>query len=78
VDLLNSTCYWESRRILWELGITVVTPLNKNRWHLNIEATLSFQKQQQALLRIFISERGKMANPCKIIRSNKVCNLNEP
>jgi hypothetical protein len=59
MDLLNSTCYRESRRIPWEPGITVITPLNKDRWKLNIEATLSFQKQQQALLRIFISERGK-------------------
>ncbi|KAF1950771.1 hypothetical protein CC80DRAFT_222298 [Byssothecium circinans] len=56
VDLLNSTCYQEGRRIPWESGITVVTPLNRNRWNLNVEATLSFQRQWQALLRIFISE----------------------
>jgi hypothetical protein len=56
VDLLNSTCYQEGRRIQWESGITVVTPLNRNRWNLNVEATLSFQRQWQAPLRIFISE----------------------
>jgi hypothetical protein len=33
-----------------------VTPLNRNRWNLNIEATISYQKQHQAQLRIFISE----------------------
>ncbi|PVH90925.1 hypothetical protein DM02DRAFT_647465 [Periconia macrospinosa] len=56
LDLLNSTCYQEGRRIPWESGITVVTSLNRNRWNLNMEATLSFQRQHQALLRIFISE----------------------
>jgi len=56
VDLLNRMCYQEGRRIPWESGITVVTPLNRNRWSLNIEATLSFQKQHQAQLRIFVSE----------------------
>jgi hypothetical protein len=56
VDLLNSTCYQEGTRIPWESGITVVTPLNRNRWNLNVEATLSFQRQRQAPLRIFISE----------------------
>jgi hypothetical protein len=56
VDLLNSMCFREGRRIPWETGITVITPLNRNRWSLNVEATLSFQKQHQAQLRIFISE----------------------
>ena len=56
VELLNNECYREGRRIPWESGITVVSPLNKNRWNLNFEATLSFQIDQQALLRIFISE----------------------
>ncbi|EKG08990.1 DNA helicase PIF1 ATP-dependent [Macrophomina phaseolina MS6] len=56
LNLLNSTCYREGRRIPWESGITVVTTLNRNRWNLNIEATLSFQRQHQAPLRIFISE----------------------
>jgi hypothetical protein len=56
LEYLNSRCYKESRCIPWELGITVVTPLNRNRWNLNIEAVLSFQRQKQALLRIFISE----------------------
>ncbi|EKG08957.1 DNA helicase PIF1 ATP-dependent [Macrophomina phaseolina MS6] len=39
LNLLNSTCYREGRRIPWESGITVVTTLNRNRWNLNIEAT---------------------------------------
>jgi hypothetical protein len=56
VGLLNQTCYQETRRIPWESGITVVTPLNRNRWNLNIEATLSFQRQHQAQMRIFMSE----------------------
>src|SRR2546429_2216526 len=56
LDLLNNECYREGRRIPWESGITVVSPLNKNHWNLNIEGTLSFQGQQQAPLRIFISE----------------------
>jgi hypothetical protein len=56
VDLLNRTCYQEGRRIPSESGITAVTPLNRNRWNLNIEATISYQKQHQVQLRIFISE----------------------
>lgn len=56
LELLNNECYREDRRIPWESGITVVTPLNKNRWNLNFEATLAFQNQEHALLRIFISE----------------------
>jgi hypothetical protein len=56
MDFLNSICYQEGRRIPWRSGTTVVTPLNRNRWNLNIEATLSFQRQSQALLQIFISE----------------------
>jgi hypothetical protein len=64
VDLLNRACYQEGRRIPWETGITVVTPLNRNRWNLNIEATLSFQRQHQAQMRIFISEhRWKGGQP---------------
>ncbi|KAH7371722.1 hypothetical protein BKA66DRAFT_551506 [Pyrenochaeta sp. MPI-SDFR-AT-0127] len=31
IDLLNTTCYREGKRIPWESGVTVVTPLNKNR-----------------------------------------------
>jgi hypothetical protein len=34
-----------------------VTPLNRNRWTLNIEATLAFRRHQRGLLRIFISEQ---------------------
>ena len=56
VDLLNNACYQEGRQIPWESDITVVTPLNKNRWNLNIEGTLNFQRRQQQLLRIFISD----------------------
>ncbi|KAF4448962.1 ATP-dependent DNA helicase PIF1, partial [Fusarium albosuccineum] len=56
LDLLNSRCYREGRRIPWETGITVVTPLNRNRWNLNMEAALSFWVQQQSIVRIFISE----------------------
>jgi hypothetical protein len=55
LDLLNSRCYREGRRIPWETGITVVTPLNRNRWNLNMEATLAFQVQQRSMMRIFIS-----------------------
>jgi hypothetical protein len=35
----------------------VVTPLNRNRWNLNMEATLAFQQQHRVALRIFISDR---------------------
>jgi hypothetical protein len=56
VDLLNARCYEEGRRIPWESGITVVTPLNRNRWNLNVEGSLSFRKQKQAAMRIFVSE----------------------
>src|ERR1051326_6057966 len=56
VDLLNRTCYREGKRIPWESGIAVVTPLNRNRWSLITEGTLSYQKQHQAQLRIFLSE----------------------
>ncbi|XP_044714570.1 PIF1 protein [Hirsutella rhossiliensis] len=40
----------------WETGITVVTPLNRNRWNLNMEASLAFRVQQRSTMRIFISE----------------------
>lgn len=56
VELLNDACYREGMRIPWESGITVVTPLNRNRWNLNVEASLSYQRQHRATLRIFISE----------------------
>ena len=56
LEMLNNECYREGRWIPWESGITVVSPLNKNRWNLNFEATLSFQNKEQAPLRIFISE----------------------
>lgn len=56
LNLLNNRCYREGRRIPWETGITVVTPLNRNRWNLNMEATISFQKQHEATIRIFMSE----------------------
>ncbi|KJZ69394.1 hypothetical protein HIM_11210 [Hirsutella minnesotensis 3608] len=56
LDLLNSRCYQEGKRIPWESGITVVTPLNRNRWNLNMEASLAFQIQRRSTMRIFISE----------------------
>ncbi|EFY94377.2 ATP-dependent DNA helicase PIF1 [Metarhizium robertsii ARSEF 23] len=56
LDLLNSRCYQEGRRIPWETGITVVTPLNRNRWNLNMEASLAFRIQQRSTMRIFMSE----------------------
>ncbi|KAH8743852.1 hypothetical protein F5883DRAFT_512064 [Diaporthe sp. PMI_573] len=56
LDLLNQRCYQEGKRIPWESGIPVVTPLNKNRWNLNFEAVLSFQRQHQAPMRVFLSE----------------------
>ncbi|KAG7403652.1 ATP-dependent DNA helicase PIF1 [Fusarium oxysporum f. sp. rapae] len=56
VDLLNGRCHQRGRRIPWESGITVVTPLNRNRWNLNMEAILAFRRQHQATLRIFISD----------------------
>ncbi|KAH8747987.1 hypothetical protein F5883DRAFT_436904 [Diaporthe sp. PMI_573] len=59
VDLLNARCYRKGARIPWESGITVVTPLNRNRWNLNIEGSLSFQKRHRAGMRIFISEHNK-------------------
>jgi hypothetical protein len=64
LELLNRTCYREDRQIPWESGITVVTPLNRNRWNLNIEASLCFQKERRAPLRIFISDhRWKDGEP---------------
>ncbi|KAH7464438.1 hypothetical protein FOMA001_g17470 [Fusarium oxysporum f. sp. matthiolae] len=64
MDLLNRTCYREKRRIVWAPGLTVVTPLNRNRWNLNIEASLCFRKNRQSLLRIFVSEhRWKEGEP---------------
>ncbi|KAF9774783.1 hypothetical protein IL306_007181, partial [Fusarium sp. DS 682] len=56
VEFLNSNCYHEGRRIPWESGITVVTPLNRNRWNLNVEATLAVQRQRHAPLHIFVSK----------------------
>jgi hypothetical protein len=56
VDLLNARCYRKGRRIPWESGITVVTPLNRNRWNLNVEGALAFQKQKRATMHIFISD----------------------
>ncbi|XP_044717940.1 PIF1-like helicase domain-containing protein [Hirsutella rhossiliensis] len=55
LDLLNTRCYQEGRQIPWASGITVVTPLNRNRWNLNMEASLAFQIQHRSTLRIFIS-----------------------
>ena len=55
LELLNRTCYQPNRRIPWESGLTVVTPLNRNRWNLNLEAALAFQRQQRRELRIFLA-----------------------
>ncbi|KAM4064178.1 PIF1-like helicase [Hirsutella rhossiliensis] len=44
LELLNSRCYRPGRRIPWETGLTVVTPLNRNRWNLNLEAALAFRR----------------------------------
>ncbi|ORY71816.1 uncharacterized protein BCR38DRAFT_480295 [Pseudomassariella vexata] len=64
LDMLNNRCYRAGRRIPWESGITVVTPLNKNRWNLNMEAALSFQRQRGAVLQIFPSDhRWKDSDP---------------
>lgn len=42
----------------------MVTPLNRNRWNLSIEASLCFQRERRAPLRIFISEhRWKDGKP---------------
>lgn len=37
-------------------GQTVVTPLNRNRWNLNMKASVASQAQQRSAMRIFISE----------------------
>ncbi|PNH49352.1 hypothetical protein VD0003_g7784 [Verticillium dahliae] len=64
LDFLNSRCYRKNRPIPWESGVTVVTPLNRNRWNLNVEEALCFQKAREAQLRIFISEhRWKDGEP---------------
>jgi hypothetical protein len=55
-DLLMAGVMQKAGGIPWESGITVVTPLNRNRWNLNIGGTLSFQRRHQAPLRIFMSE----------------------
>ncbi len=56
VELLNTRCYQEGQSIPWESDITIVTPLNRNCWNLNLEATLAFQKQKQATMHIFLAE----------------------
>ncbi|RSL41663.1 hypothetical protein CEP51_016563 [Fusarium floridanum] len=56
MEFLNSNCYHEGRRIPWESGIMMVAPLNRNRWSLNVEATVTFKKQWHATLHIFFSE----------------------
>ncbi|KAM4063272.1 PIF1-like helicase [Hirsutella rhossiliensis] len=56
LELLNSRCYRPGRRIPWETGLTVVTPLNRNRWNLNLEAALAFRAQRRTAARVFLSE----------------------
>ncbi|RYP06269.1 hypothetical protein DL764_003245 [Monosporascus ibericus] len=65
-DLLNSSCYRKGTRIPWETRITVITPLNRNRWSLNLEGTGAFQKQRGEMMHIFISEhKWKDGEPSK-------------
>lgn len=56
LNLLNQSCYRPGQRISWAPDLTVVTPLNRNRWNLNIEATIASQQQQGCQMRIFLSE----------------------
>ncbi|KAM4067431.1 AAA domain-containing protein [Hirsutella rhossiliensis] len=56
LELLNSRCYRPGRRIPWETGLTVVTPLNRNRWNLNLEAALAFRERRRTAARVFLSE----------------------
>ncbi|KAM4067987.1 hypothetical protein HRG_009706 [Hirsutella rhossiliensis] len=42
--------------IVTEWAFTVVTPLNRNRWNLNMEANLAFRVQDRSTMRTFISE----------------------
>ncbi|KAM4061381.1 PIF1-like helicase [Hirsutella rhossiliensis] len=56
LELLNSRCHRPGRRIPWETGLTVVTPLNRNRWNLNLEAALAFRAQRRTAARVFLSE----------------------
>ncbi|KAM4061911.1 PIF1-like helicase [Hirsutella rhossiliensis] len=56
LELLNSRCHRPGRRIPWETGLTVVTPLNRNRWNLNLEAALAFRARRRTAARIFLSE----------------------
>ncbi|KAM4063295.1 PIF1-like helicase [Hirsutella rhossiliensis] len=46
----------QDRRIAWETGVTVVTPLNRNRWNLNLEAALAFRALRRTAARVFLSE----------------------
>jgi hypothetical protein len=56
LDLLNRMCYRPGQRIPWTPDLIVVTPLNRNRWNLNMEATIAFQRQRGSQMRIFLSE----------------------
>lgn len=56
MELLNSRCFQEGRAIPWSKGITVVTPLNSNRWSLNMDAVLAFQRHHQKPVRIFLPQ----------------------
>jgi hypothetical protein len=56
MELLNSRCFQEGRAIPWGRGITVVTPLNSNRWSLNMDAVLAFQRHHQKPVRIFLPQ----------------------
>ncbi|XP_044717937.1 PIF1-like helicase domain-containing protein [Hirsutella rhossiliensis] len=54
LELLNSRCHRPGRRIAWETGVTVVTPLNRNRWNLNLEAALAFRALRRTAARVFL------------------------
>ncbi|KAM4064151.1 PIF1-like helicase [Hirsutella rhossiliensis] len=56
LEPLNSRCHRPGRRIPWETGLTVVTPLNRNRWNLNLEAALAFRARRRTAARVFLSE----------------------
>ncbi|KAM4061622.1 PIF1-like helicase [Hirsutella rhossiliensis] len=63
LELLNSRCYRPGRRIPWETGLTVVTPLNRNRWNLNLEAALAFRERRRTAARVFSEHKWRDGVP---------------
>ncbi|KAM4064147.1 PIF1-like helicase [Hirsutella rhossiliensis] len=59
LELLNSRCYRPGRRIPWETGLTVVTPLNRNRWNLNLEAALAFRERRRTAARVLSEHKWR-------------------